>query len=157
MRTYALEAHLATMMVTCGLALLVPGDTFILPHYAILKVYVGEGNLGLALMFLGVFRMTGVLLSGKFRYCPLFRLPGAMLGGGFWFAMTSFVFVDLLDDPTLPRNFGVPLLLPLAATAFAFEIVAAIKSSEDAARYDCFKAIGERIRGRKTTNGGRVL
>ena len=134
MRTHALEMMLATLMVTCGIVLLWPGDTFNLPHYEVMKRIVSESVGGALLATVGTIRWAAIMRNGGSRYSPLWRISGCCVGGGFWFtfavALERYLSRDM--DPTT----GPPMLFAVAATAFVFEIYSALRGGADANSYD---------------------
>lgn len=137
-RTYALEAMLACLMVTCGLTLVWVGETFMLPHYGLLRDIVPEGVGGVFLAATGVVRLRAIILNGGYRYSPIMRIGGCCIGGGFWLSLAVSMGVAFVVDHALPPDVGLPLMLPVAITAFMFEILAVVKGSEDANSQDSF-------------------
>lgn len=137
MKTYALEMMLATLMVTCGIVLLSPGDTFALPHYSIMKTVIGEVPGGVLLAGVGTMRWAAILRNGGSRYTPLWRIAGCMVGAGFWFTLSVALETSLLDDNLVEP--GPPMLLAVSATAFMFEVFAALRGGADANTLDSLR------------------
>lgn len=134
MRTYALEMMLSTLMLTCGIALMWPGDTFLLPHYVVMKGYLPEAGGGGFLFGVGLVRIAAIFRNGSSRYSPLWRIGGCCVGGGFWLTLAASLELALLT--AIPPEIGPPLLLAVAATAFVFEIYAGLRGGADANHYD---------------------
>lgn len=130
MRTYALEMMLATMMLTCGIILLWPGETFALPHYSIMRRVVDEQWGGALLAGVGTARWVAILKNGHAKYGPIWRVGGCMIGCGFWLTMLTALEISLLDNIIVEP--GPPLLLAVAGTAGIFEIYAALRGGTDA-------------------------
>lgn len=133
-RTYALEMMLATLMVTCGVALLWPGQTFLLPQYSVMRTWIPE-DVGAGLLILvGVARWAAILRNGGSRYTPLWRIGACCIGCGFWFTLAVALTKAFADMP--PSELGPPLLLAVAVTTTVFEVYAARRGGADASAHD---------------------
>lgn len=137
-RTYALEAFLACLMITCGLTLVWAGETFLLPHYNLVRSFVPEGIGGALLAATGLLRLRAIVLNGSYRYSPVWRMGGCCVGAGFWLSLAVAVGAESLLRTRIPPDLGIPLLLPITLTAFIFELLAVIRGAEDAAAKDSF-------------------
>jgi len=134
MNTYALEMMLATLMVACGFVLILPGDTFALPHYAVVQGWLPEFSGGVFLLLVGAARWAAILRNGRSRYTPLLRIGGCCIGSGFW--LTKLVAIETAVVSSMPPEVGPPLLLAVAATAFVFEVFSALRGGADAHSLD---------------------
>lgn len=152
MRTYALEMMLATMMVSCGVVLLWPGETFAMAHYGLMREFVNEEPGGLFLLAVGLLRWVAVLRNGgdgKGRtYTPLYRIGGCAVGCGFWLTLGVAAQTSIMVDDVAT---GPPLLIAIAVTASAFELYSAMRGGEDASRYDSLHR--RQSRSKVGTNG----
>ncbi|WP_046869345.1 hypothetical protein [Microvirga massiliensis] len=139
MKTHALEMMLATLMVTCGITLMWPGDTFLLPHYAVMKRWINEPWGGFALLIIGLVRWWAILRSEQNRNAPIWRLVGCCIGSGYWLSLVFAIVIEVLIERTHPDGLGPPLLLAVAATAFVFEIFAGLRGGTDLFAQDSFR------------------
>ncbi|HEX2554265.1 MAG TPA: hypothetical protein VHL98_11215 [Microvirga sp.] len=135
-KTHALEMMLATLMVTCGTILLWPGETFLLPYYALMKAWISEGPGGGILVLVGVLRWRAIIQNGGYRYTPLWRIGGCCVGGGFWLTLAVALTLAFAVDEAMPGDAGPPMLLAIAVTAFTFEVFAGLRGGEDVHRQD---------------------
>jgi len=134
MQTRMLEMGLAAMMVTCGTALLWPGETFASPIYAVLVRWMTETQGGLFLLSVGLLRLAALIINGRWRSSPIARIAGCLTGCGFWF--TFAVSVGHVDRGP---EFGMPILLPMAGTLFLLEFFSALRCGTDAEALDSLR------------------
>lgn len=133
--TRALEAYLACQMVAIGMVLLWPGDTLLLPHYGLLRLYFNEQFGGLVLLIVGTVRACALWVNGRKSPTPFPRLLGCAVGAGFWFALFLAV-----EEGTRREIITVPpLILAVSFTSFTFEFYSALRAGSDASYLQSFK------------------
>lgn len=143
-RTRSLEMMLATLMVTCGVTLLWPGETFLLPHWSVMRATIKEETLGGWLVCVGIIRWIAIWINGRMTTSPLLRILGCGCGGAFWLGLTMAVWESFTEK--LYYGYGVPLFFPVSVTCLFAEIYSAYRCGVDAADYD---SLGLRRRARE--------
>jgi hypothetical protein len=134
MQTRMLEMGLAALMVTCGITLLWPGETFASPIYAILIRWMTEAQGGWFLLSVGFLRSVALIINGRWRSSPIARIAGCLTGCGFWF--TFAVSVGTVDRGDIT---GWPILLPISGTLFLLEFFSAMRCGTDAEALDSLR------------------
>ncbi|EJW12720.1 hypothetical protein A33M_1690 [Rhodovulum sp. PH10] len=78
---------LATLMVTWGAAVALPGDALGPAGYRVLTELAPEPVWALVSIAIGVMRMAGLVINGRWRRSPLLRAGGAAWGLGWWLGL----------------------------------------------------------------------
>ena len=129
------EIWLACVMALFGAILLASGETFSLPSYRVIRVYVGEDTAGALAVLVGGARLAALWYNGRRRRSPLVRVAGCACGFLFYVALAlGFI----LSAPPLPTG------LVYAVLAVA-ELHSSSRSARDAVAYD---SLGTRRRRR---------
>lgn len=138
------EVWLACIMVAIGITLLNDDDTFSLPSWRFIALYVSEGVAGTTSFLVGLVRLGVIWRNGRSpRGTPIIRIAGC--AGGFLFF--SALAIGFFMTPG-PITIGVGLFSVLA---FA-ELHASGRAARDAFAYDSFRT-RERRRARERSVG----
>lgn len=129
------EVWLAGVMTAFGAVLLSAGETFSLPHYRVIRLYLAEDVAGGLAMAVGAARLVALWYNGRRRRSPLVRVVGC--AGGFLFYLGLAIGFALAGPP-------LPTGLVYAVLALA-ELHASGRSARDAVAYD---SLGVRRRRR---------
>jgi peptidoglycan/LPS O-acetylase OafA/YrhL len=129
------EIWLACVMTAFGAVLLGAGETFSLPPYRVIRLYVAEDVAGAGALAIGAARLAALWYNGRRRRSPLVRVAGCAAGFLFYAAMAIGF---LLAGPPLP----VGLVFGVLAVA---ELHGSSRSARDAVAYD---SLGVRRRRR---------
>jgi vacuolar-type H+-ATPase subunit I/STV1 len=132
--TRSLEMAMATLMFVIGIILLMPGETFSLPQYTVVKALIGEVEGGLIFIATALIRAIGLWVNGTRRQTPLLRLFGCMIGAGFWLTM----FIAMLR--AVPELDTIPLMSGVSLVAFASEFYSGLRCGADASYLRTFRS-----------------
>lgn len=131
--TRALEVTLASMMLVCGYILLLPHDTFELPHYSILKLHISEEAGALVFLCTGALRLAALWVNGSRKKTPLLRMAGCLVGSSFWATAAVAMWQAHHVAAAFPLLFAVSLVL------FAAEFYSALRCAADASYLGTFR------------------
>lgn len=136
LRTRSLEIMLAVMMLNCGLTLLLPRETFLLPQWQYLRQWADEETLGVSFVVVGLIRWGAVIVNGRYTKSPLWRIAGCLFGAFFWAAILVAALEGYYYGVGYWQGYGMPLFVPVTFTCTCFEIFAAYRCAIDASEYD---------------------
>lgn len=91
------EVWLACVMTVFGLGLILPGETFSMPSYRVIREFVGEAVAGWVAIAVGTARLIALWYNGSRRRSPLVRLAGCS-GGFLFYGALSLGFLTALPD-----------------------------------------------------------
>lgn len=125
-----LEWMTSALLLVFAITLSLPGNTLAEnPGFAgFVSAGLNEAALALALSWIALLRMAGLVINGAWRRSPLLRMIGAVLGAGI-FAFLAMVFA-------LPWCLGQQAALGISAgtcaVACLFDLLAAYRTGADA-------------------------
>lgn len=133
------EVWLACIMTVFGIGLLLPGETFGMPSYRVIRDVVSEDVAGWIAVLVGIMRLAALWYNGSRRRSPIVRLAGCTVGFLFYVAL-AIGFVT-----------AMPHVNPLGLMFFVFataELHSSSRSARDTSVLDSF-GIRSRRRARE--------
>lgn len=133
MRTRSVEWLLSCLMLTWGVILLAPNDSFANPAYQWLAT-IGEERVwgGLALG-IGALRVVALYVNGSWRRTPLIRAFAAVVGLMWWVSVGALLIFGVEPGKPVPAGFA---FYPVFAL---FEAYSCYRSGLDARESDALR------------------
>jgi hypothetical protein len=133
MRTRSVEWLLSCLMLTWGVILLAPSESFANPAYRWLAA-LGEERVWGALAFsVGALRIGALYINGSWRRTPLIRAFGAVMGLTWWVCVGALLIFGVEPGRPLPAGFA---FYPVFAL---FEAYSCYRSGLDARESDALR------------------
>lgn len=133
MRTRSVEWLLACLMLTWGVILLAPSESFTLPAYRWLATMGEERVWGGLALGIGTLRVAALYVNGSWRRTPLIRAFGAVVCLMWWVSVGALLIFGVEPGKPLPAGFA---FYPVFAL---FEAYSCYRSGLDAREYDALR------------------
>lgn len=132
-----IEWLFACMMMSWGIWLCLPMDTFSNPQYAALKALAPKEVWGAFSVSIAVLRMTSLWINGSWRRTPVIRCGCSILGVVWWLSM---IFLTIASPQQHP-----PAGLTWYPWLVVFEAVSCWRSAADAFHSKAFRFGARRV------------
>jgi hypothetical protein len=133
MKTRAIEWLFASMMMTWGAMLLLPGNMLAQPTFELLLAVAPERTWGFFSIAVGYIRVMALVINGHWRRSPILRMMASVLGMMWWTCLAWFYGLAMLKGaPPFPM-YGCMFLF------IFFEGYSAYRCGEDAAKSHSFR------------------